>query len=312
MAGVNDGFAESRRQIMKVLFTSDLHGQIYLFEQLLEWVRISSVERVILGGDFLPSLPPTGRYEEMIHHQRSFIRTFLMRFFKKCQKAKVRRIYLIPGNWDAAYPFLFEDPVEGMVDLDRKLDTLAEGFPIIGYPFVPPTPFRPKDYEKMDDPEAPWPPQKIPSYIRSPDCPARFIPIDPQIYLSQAGTIQEDLPGLPVPEDYEKSIYVMHSPPYGTSLDAVHGGQPVGSRAIRTFIETRRPLLTLHGHIHESPTLSGSYLDRIGGTLAVNPGQGVGGGEKSGEFQGVIFDPENLETTLFHTLWKRPNGFTNP
>jgi len=297
---------------MNVLFTSDLHGQIPLFDQLLEWVRSSSAERIILGGDFLPSPPPTDRYQEMIPNQRSFIRTFLIPFFKKCQEAKVNRIYLIPGNWDAAYPFLFEEPVEGLVDLDRKSDLLIEGFPIIGYPFVPPTPFRPKVYEKMDDPESLWPPQKNPSYIHSPESPARLIPIDPQVYLRQAGTIQEDLPVLPVPEEYERSIYVMHSPPYGTRLDAVHGGQSVGSRAIRMFIEARQPFLTLHGHIHESPTISGSFLDHIGETLAVNPGQMVGRGEKAGEFCGVIFDPEILEPTLVHTLSKAPEEFRNP
>jgi Icc-related predicted phosphoesterase len=40
----------------------------------------------------------------------------------------------------------------------------------------------------------------------------------------------------------------------------------VGSLAIRKFIESRQPLITLHGHIHESPTLTGSWRDRIGRT----------------------------------------------
>jgi Icc-related predicted phosphoesterase len=40
----------------------------------------------------------------------------------------------------------------------------------------------------------------------------------------------------------------------------------VGSIAIRRFIEERQPLLTLHGHVHESARLSGSWRDRIGAT----------------------------------------------
>jgi Icc-related predicted phosphoesterase len=294
---------------MNVLFTSDLHGQIPLFEQLLGWVRTSCVEHVVLGGDFLPALLQPGGYEEMIPRQRSFIRGFLIEFFKKCLESTVRRIYLIPGNWDTAYPFVFDEPVEGVVNLDRKMDFLAEGIPIIGYPFVPPTPFRPKDYEKMDDLGSPWPPQKSPAYIRSPESPSRLIPIDPQVYLHQTGTIQEDLPGLPVPADYKKSIYVMHSPPHGTRLDVVHSGTSVGSRAMRTFIEARQPLLTLHGHIHESPVLSGSFLDRIGETLAANPGQELGREGKPGELHALIFDPEKIEPTLLHTRWQRPKGF---
>jgi Icc-related predicted phosphoesterase len=293
---------------MNVLFTSDLHGEIGLFEQLLAWVRNASVAAIILGGDFLPSLRQSGRYEDMIPRQISFIRSFLLDFFKKCRASKARRIFLIPGNWDAAYPFLFEEPLEGVVNLDRRIDSLEDRFQVIGYPFVPPTPFRPKDYEKMDDPESPWPPQKCPSYIRSSASPARLIPIDPQVYLRQAGTIQEDLGRLPIPGNYEKSIYVMHSPPYGTSLDAIPGGQSVGSRAIRTFIEDRHPLLTLHGHIHEAPEVSGAYRVQFGKTISVNPGQRPGKDENATKLQGVIFNPEDLEATLAHTLFQRSKG----
>jgi Icc-related predicted phosphoesterase len=30
--------------------------------------------------------------------------------------------------------------------------------------------------------------------------------------------------------------------------------------------------LTLHGHVHESPKISGTFVDRIGATTIVNPG----------------------------------------
>jgi Icc-related predicted phosphoesterase len=40
----------------------------------------------------------------------------------------------------------------------------------------------------------------------------------------------------------------------------------VGSIALRRFIEQRQPLVTLHGHIHESVRLTGSWRDRIGRT----------------------------------------------
>jgi hypothetical protein len=36
----------------------------------------------------------------------------------------------------------------------------------------------------------------------------------------------------------------------------------VGSVAVRRFIEDRRPLLTLHGHIPESALLTGSWRER--------------------------------------------------
>jgi Icc-related predicted phosphoesterase len=40
----------------------------------------------------------------------------------------------------------------------------------------------------------------------------------------------------------------------------------VGSIAVRRFIEERQPLVTLHGHVHESARLTGSWRDRIGRT----------------------------------------------
>jgi Icc-related predicted phosphoesterase len=85
------------------------------------------------------------------------------------------------------------------------------------------------------------------------------------------GTIAADLERLAALSDPERTVYVAHSPPWGTSLDRLYDGTPVGSRAIRSFIETRRPPLTLHGHVHESPG-----IERIGPTVSVNPGDSLG------------------------------------
>ena len=77
-------------------------------------------------------------------------------------------------------------------------------------------------------------------------------------------------------------IFNPHVPPYASRLDdapelrddlsvVMHGGQahmvPVGSRAVRNVIERRQPLVSLHGHIHES-----KGIVRMGKTVAVNPG----------------------------------------
>jgi len=286
---------------MKILFTSDLHGEEALYQQILDTAWETRVEILILGGDLLPSLQNTRRYEEMIREQRAFIGAFLLPFFRKCVETRFRRILLIPGNWDPGYPEIFAKPLTGVIDLDRKKYRLENCFEIIGYPFVPPTPFRPKDYEKPDDRQSPWPPQKSPSYIRSADPPFILEPIDPHDYFRGSGTIEEDLRRLPAAEDLRKTIYVMHSPPWGTHLDGIQGGHHVGSRAIRNFIASGQPLLSLHGHIHEGPRLSGGYKDRIGKTLCVNPGQVLSEDKGFPDLQGVVFDLENPEKTLIHT-----------
>jgi Icc-related predicted phosphoesterase len=80
----------------------------------------------------------------------------------------------------------------------------------------------------------------------------------------------------------ERTIAVLHVPPIGSGLDTcpdldknlkmiTSGGQVVmksaGSSAVKAFIEKVQPMLSLHGHIHESP----GHV-HIGRTLAINAG----------------------------------------
>jgi Icc-related predicted phosphoesterase len=95
----------------------------------------------------------------------------------------------------------------------------------------------------------------------------------------------------------------MHSPPFGTRLDVIQGGKPAGSRSIKTFIEKNQPLLTLHGHIHEAPELSGAYMERIGETLSVNPGQFIWTGRDASRLHAVTFDLDNVEETISHNCF---------
>ena len=66
-------------------------------------------------------------------------------------------------------------------------------------------------------------------------------------------------------QDMDRAIFNIHVPPYGTGLDTApeleegarvkRGGTitgPVGSTAVRDAILEYQPLLSLHGHIHES------------------------------------------------------------
>jgi hypothetical protein len=233
----------------------------------------------------------------MVPNQKTFVDQFLSPLFKRIlETTSAQQIFLIPGNWDLGYSYIFKEPMEGIIDLSQRGYRLKNGYELIGYPFVPPTPFRPKDYEKMDDREASWPPQKNPSYIRSSDQTDQLIPIDPFLYLRGRETIEEDLDQLKNPLHPKRTVYIMHSPPFGTRLDLIPGGKSTGSRSIKTFIEKTQPLLTLHGHIHESPQLSGAYLDRIGETLSINPGQ-----FSSPKLQAVLFEIGNIEGTIEHT-----------
>jgi hypothetical protein len=67
--------------------------------------------------------------------------------------------------------------------------------------------------------------------------------------------------------DAPHRLLVCHTPPFDTRLDRLRNGTPVGSPAVRAFIETARPDLAIVGHIHE-----GRGIDRVGTTTVVNPG----------------------------------------
>jgi len=64
-------------------------------------------------------------------------------------------------------------------------------------------------------------------------------------------------------------VVVAHAPPFDTALDRTSRGQHVGSRALRTFIDSNRPHLVVCGHIHE-----GRGVETIGSTVVVNCGEG--------------------------------------
>ena len=94
--------------------------------------------------------------------------------------------------------------------------------------------------------------------------------------------------------DMSRTIFNFHAPPYGTGLDEApaldatlrptHGGAvmaPVGSTAVREAILQYQPLLSVHGHIHESKGIA-----KLGRTRAINPGSSY----SDGVLQGAVID----------------------
>ncbi len=86
-------------------------------------------------------------------------------------------------------------------------------------------------------------------------------------------TIEDELQSLPEPTNNNKAIYVIHMPPAFVGLDVCWSGEKVGSEAIYQFIKNNQPLLTLHGHIHESFAKTGIWKARIGETISIQSGQ---------------------------------------
>lgn len=93
-------------------------------------------------------------------------------------------------------------------------------------------------------------------------------------------------------EKPEQAIFNIHVPPWESSLDTAYevdeelryvtkGGRPhevpTGSHAVRQILEEAQPVLSLHGHIHESKGVT-----KIGKTVAINPGSDYGSGHLDG------------------------------
>lgn len=96
--------------------------------------------------------------------------------------------------------------------------------------------------------------------------------------------------------DPRRAVFMIHVPPHDSGLDTapilnenlrptISAGDvlrgPVGSTAVRKLIETYQPVLTIHGHIHES-----GGERKIGKTLCINPGSEA----NAGILRGYIVD----------------------
>jgi uncharacterized protein len=103
----------------------------------------------------------------------------------------------------------------------------------------------------------------------------------------------------------DRLVFGLHAPPYDTALDVapkidwetltVQGQDQahVGSTAVRAVIEEVQPLLSLHGHIHESRAAV-----RLGRTLAINPGSSY----VEGVLSGVLVELEGKDKVKRYRL----------
>jgi Icc-related predicted phosphoesterase len=282
-------------------FVSDLHGRVDHFRKLFSFVRQERPQAVFLGGDLLPSgslLFAGGRCD-----QSGFLEEFLLprlRALRDDLCENYPRIFLILGNDDARSEeaAIQEHEKEGLWQYVHFRKVPFGLYTVYGYSCVPPTPFALKDWERYDvsrfvDPGS-IPPEE-----------GRFSMI---VAEEEKGlpTIQDDLLTLCGDEPLSQAIFLFHSPPYQTHLDRAAlddrqvDGAPldphVGSIAIRRFIEQRQPLVTLHGHVHESARLTGSWRERIGATHCLSAAH------DGPELAVVCFDPAKPEHAIRRLL----------
>jgi Icc-related predicted phosphoesterase len=277
----------------RCFFASDLHGREARYRKLFQAIESELPGAVFLGGDLFPS----GLGDMLgVQGYEDFLEDLLVPEFTRLRNIlgpDYPSVFIIMGNDDAR---IREQDIERLQNLglwlyahNRRLQW--RDYAVYGYAFVPPTPFMLKDWERYD----------VSRYVD----PLCVSPEEGTLSVSVAAdtlkhqTIQKDLQLLTNNADLSRSIFLFHTPPYNTGLDraALDGKKykyvdldvHVGSIAVRRFIESRQPLLTLHGHIHESTRLTGTWKERIGNTYSFSSAH------DGSELSLVRFDPANLE-----------------
>lgn len=261
---------------MRILFVADIHVNPDHLERLIDAVRDSNADVLIIGGDIVPHYLPNAHAMGILDAQAMYIEGTLIPAVKRLKAARPIDIYIDFGNDDfmANRPLLETYQGDLLKLLHMQKYALTDHVDLIGYMMVPPTPFQRKDWEKPDATGAPYPSN---SRVRLKGYTTGTGQIEEILLdLDDDRTIERDLERLE--EKIERPfIFVAHCPPYDTPLDMLTSKAHVGSISIRRFIEkwSRRNLLigSLHGHIHESPQVSNTTHTHFHDALVINPGQ---------------------------------------
>jgi len=173
---------------------------------------------------------------------------------------------------------------EVLVTYGRLLDKKD----LVGYSFVPITPFGIKDWEKWDVPDEK---NTISLQRKRLDGVVSYTGTWSPTTLSSENkeSIRQDLTKEVYTANSRRTIYAIHTPPSTTSLDRISIGH-VGSIAVREFIEQHKPLATLHGHIHETVDITGAHHERIGETECYS----CGNHNTTEHVMAILLDTKNM------------------
>jgi Icc-related predicted phosphoesterase len=252
---------------MKLLYTTDLHGCEWKYERIVAIAQTEKADILINGGDMLPK-------EGDLHSvQLNFIANYLPGHLEHLSNAGIRYLCCLSNDDLAAHDGIFSGLCAAypLVHNIAQQKQVIGGYEFIGFNLVTDYPFRLKDRCRMDFSGSKLQPQLGTGLLsRS----GGFEEIsDWEEYVRGLRTIEQELASLPAPSHTRPVIYVIHMPPCGLGLDQCASGFEAGSNAVHDFLKHHQPLLSLHGHIHESPQMSGKWKGQIGETVCMQPGQ---------------------------------------
>jgi uncharacterized protein len=300
----------------RIFFTTDLHGSTVVFKKFINAGKFYEAQVLILGGDMIGKMIVPIVSQGSGH----FSANYLGKIYDITDTAELEKLETTFEN-SGLYPArLTPDEVEAYkVDrnlvekrfaelasarLSRWLDIAEERLRGTGIRcYVQPG---------NDDP------YEVDSVFRSSDIiqnvDGHLIQLDENHEMVNVGAANQtpwNCPRDKTEEELEQmiervaaqvknpsqAVFNLHVPPFDTNLDiapelddnltprlSLGGGFkmiPVGSKAVRKAIEKYQPILSLHGHIHESRS-----AQKIGKTMCINPGSEYG----EGVLRGVVLE----------------------
>lgn len=253
---------------MKIAVVSDLHGLRPRFEKTKKLLD-KGIKKLLIAGDIANLGYPEVQQANV---RQNF--EFLLRGRKDVE------VYAIPGNddWKIVKETLQEFP--GVTVPTDRAYPLEDGFSIVGYPYVPITPFNVKDYEKWDSseyPELPKNPKELEDALvnfginldglKSEGLELYDFQFNPQ---DRTENIRQDLVQIKQLSDPAMTIYLFHCTPF-FEHEMLH----IGSRSITDFIKNNNPWITIHGHSHSVvERMKGRYILDVGKTKSILVGAG--------------------------------------
>ena len=283
---------------MKLLYVTDIHGIEWKHNEIFKIASSLKPDVVINGGDMLT-------FKGNLMHQDKFITDFLDEYFSRFEAMKIYYLGML-GNDDLK---IFDDLFQETCDkysyvsnmAQKKFQIEGSEYEFIGMNWIPDLPFGLKDRARKDSKDFDLPKQVGKQYLSTPN---EMSKIENWLtYVENLPTIEVELRNLVKPSDMSNTIYVFHSPPSNLGLDVTFTGLKVGSKAEYNFLKRNQPKLSFHGHIHESPEVSGKWYSQVGKTICIQPGQSH---QHEDFLHYVLFDLEtmNVERKIVYNSFK--------
>jgi len=264
------------------LSVADIHGNVVQYEKIKKLVSEKKISFVFLCGDLLPKTGGSWYLENKvrtIEMQAAFINDYFIDYLTEL--GKMAGVYAIFGNDDfkANYSLIKDANIPNVHFLSEEVEKLPvpnRELYVAGYPYIGMTPFLHKDWEKWDSDMGVLDHKiyRTDGYVSG---NGKHSPVDLNDDLDCQSTIADDLRRLSSLSDPTKTIYIFNEAPFDTPLDMIAADNKyikedqlhIGSKAIRQFIESEQPLLTMHGHIHETFAESGDFKWQQGDSISI-------------------------------------------